>query len=89
MLTRNSRQVVIYALFCAAVLALPLFVDDAFLLNKSARYLVLGILAMALSLSWGYGGILNLGQATSFGLGSYCMAMAAGISAPRLLPAGP
>ena len=75
MLTRNSRQVVIYALFCAAVLALPLFVDDAFLLNKSARYLVLGILAMALSLSWGYGGILNLGQATSFGLGSYCMAM--------------
>src|SRR3546814_1297404 len=31
---------------------------------------------MALSLSWGYGGILNLGQATSFGLGSYCMAMA-------------
>ena len=75
MLTRNSRQFVIYALFCAAVLALPLFVDDAFLLNKSARYLVLGILAMALSLSWGYGGILNLGQATSFGLGSYCMAM--------------
>ncbi len=31
---------------------------------------------MALSLSWGYGGILNLGQAISFGLGSYCMAMA-------------
>jgi urea transport system permease protein len=75
-LTRNARQFVIYSLFCAAILALPLFVDDAFLLNKSARYLVLGILAMALSLSWGYGGILNLGQATSFGLGSYCMAMA-------------
>ncbi len=31
---------------------------------------------MALSLSWGYAGILNLGQAVSFGLGSYCMAMA-------------
>src|SRR3546814_19666220 len=41
-----------------------------------SRYLVLGILAMALSLSWGYAGILNLGQAMSFGLGSYCMAMA-------------
>lgn len=50
--------------------------DDAFILNKYARYLVLGILAMALSLSWGYAGILNLGQAASFGLGSYCMAMA-------------
>ncbi len=73
---RDSFQILVYALFCAAVLALPLFVDDAFILNKSARYLVLGILAMALSLSWGYGGILNLGQATSFGLGSYCMAMA-------------
>ena len=76
MLSRNSLQIAIYALFCATILALPIFVDDAFLLNKSARYLVLGILAMALSLSWGYGGILNLGQATSFGLGSYCMAMA-------------
>jgi urea transport system permease protein len=75
-LSRNSLQIAIYALFCAAILALPIFVEDAFLLNKSARYLVLGILAMALSLSWGYGGILNLGQATSFGLGSYCMAMA-------------
>ena len=27
-------------------------------------------------MSWGYGGILNLGQALPFGLGSYCMAMA-------------
>lgn len=75
-MTRGNLQILTYVLFCAAVLALPIFVDDAFLLNKSARYLVLGILAMALSFSWGYGGILNLGQATSFGLGSYCMAMA-------------
>lgn len=75
MLTRGNLQIFTYVLFCAIVLALPIFVDDAFLLNKSARYLVLALLAMALSLSWGYGGILNLGQATSFGLGSYCMAM--------------
>ena len=76
MIARGRLQIAVYALFCAAVLALPVFVDDAFILNKSARYLVLGILAMSLSLSWGYAGILNLGQATSFGLGSYCMAMA-------------
>ena len=75
MMSRGRRQILIYGLFCAAVFALPLFTDDAFILNKSARYLVLGILAMSLSLSWGYAGILNLGQATSFGLGSYCMAM--------------
>ena len=65
-----------YAVFCVAILVVPLFVDNAYLLNKFARYLVFGILSLALSLSWGYAGILNLGQAVSFGLGSYCMAMA-------------
>jgi urea transport system permease protein len=65
-----------YAIFCIAILIVPLFTDDAYLLNKFARYIVFGILSLALSLSWGYAGILNLGQAVSFGLGSYCMAMA-------------
>jgi urea transport system permease protein len=60
----------------SAIFLLPSFIDDDFLLNRIARYLVLGMLAMALSLSWGYAGILNLGLALSFGLGSYCMAMA-------------
>ncbi|WP_438801800.1 ABC transporter permease subunit, partial [Enterobacter hormaechei] len=53
----------------------PVFLQDAFLLNKYARYLVFGMLAVSLSLSWGYAGILNLGQAMTFGIGSYCMAM--------------
>lgn len=69
-------QVITYGLVCLAILMVPTFIDDAFVLNKYGRYLVLGILAIALSLSWGYTGILNLGQATTFGLGSYCMAMA-------------
>lgn len=69
-------QLVAYGVFCLAILLLPTVIDDDFLLNKYARYLVLAIVAMALSLSWGYAGILNLGQAMSFGLGSYCMAMA-------------
>lgn len=69
-------QLAVYAAACLAMFLLPSFIDDDFLLNKLSRYLVLGILAMALSLSWGYAGILNLGQAMSFGLGSYCMAMA-------------
>lgn len=76
MRNRDLIQYLTYGAVCLIILLVPLFVDDAFLLNKSARYLVLGILAMSLSLSWGYTGILNLGQATSFGLGSYCMAMA-------------
>lgn len=69
-------QIASYVAVCAVIFLLPLFIDDDFLLNRVARYLVLGIVAMALSLSWGYAGILNLGQALSFGLGSYCMAMA-------------
>lgn len=71
----QRTQLAAYVVACAAMLSVPLFVDDAFMLNKLARYLVLGMLAMSLSLSWGYGGILNLGQALFFGLGSYCMAM--------------
>ncbi len=73
---RTALQIGVYGIVCLVILLVPSFVDDAFILNKYARYLVLGILAMALSLSWGYTGILNLGQAVSFGLGSYSMAMA-------------
>lgn len=73
---RSLTQLVLYGLVCIAILSLPLFVQDDFLLNRIARYLVLAMVAMALALSWGYAGILNLGQAMSFGIGSYCMAMA-------------
>ena len=65
-----------YALFAMTILAVPLLIDDPYLLNKFGRYLIFAMLAAALSLSWGYTGILNLGQGVSFGLGSYCMAMA-------------
>jgi urea transport system permease protein len=73
---RDLIQYLTYGVVCLIILLVPAFVQDAFILNKTARYLVLGILALSLSLSWGYTGILNLGQATAFGLGSYCMAMA-------------
>jgi urea transport system permease protein len=73
---RTVIQLTVYIAVCAAIFVFPLFLDNDFLLNRYARYLVLGMVAMALSLSWGYAGILNLGQALSFGLGSYCMAMA-------------
>lgn len=76
MLRRTWVQIAVYAVVCLAIFMVPPILDNDYLLNKYARYLVLGIVAMALSLSWGYCGILNLGQAVSFGLGSYCMAMA-------------
>ena len=70
-----SRQILLYGVVCLALLLVPVVIDDAFLLNKYARYLIFGMLAIALSLSWGYADILNLGQAMTFGIGSYCMAM--------------
>jgi len=73
---KTTTQLALYGAFCLAILLAPLVVDNAFLLNKYARYLVLAIVAISLSLSWGYAGILNLGQAATFGIGSYCMAMA-------------
>lgn len=48
---------------------------DGFELNTFARYLALAMVAMALALSWGTAGILNLGQAATFGIGAYIMAM--------------
>lgn len=76
MSNKTLGQVILYGAVCLAILLLPMLINDDFLLNRVARYLVLAMVSMALALSWGYAGILNLGQAMSFGLGSYCMAMA-------------
>lgn len=73
---QTSVQIIVYGVVCLALFALPTILDNDFLLNRYSRYLVFGMVAMALALSWGYAGILNLGQGLSFGLGSYCMAMA-------------
>lgn len=75
-LQRLTLQLASLLIVSALVFALPVLLNNDFLLNKVARYLVLGILTVSLGLSWGFGGILNLGQAASFGLGSYAMAMA-------------
>jgi urea transport system permease protein len=75
-LQRLGTEIAPLLIVCALVFVLPLVLNNDFLLNKIARYLVLGILTVSLALSWGYGGILNLGQAMSFGIGSYAMAMA-------------
>ena len=40
--TQNTTQLIVYALVCAAILLLPLLVQDDFMLNRIARYLALG-----------------------------------------------
>ncbi len=78
-----------YAAVCIVILIAPVFVwGNAYLLNKWALYVSLAIVAMALSFSWGYAGILNLGQATSFGLGSYAIAMHLKLLASKGSPGG-
>ncbi|MFV8834108.1 urea ABC transporter permease subunit UrtC [Aquisalimonas sp.] len=79
-----------YGLFAAFVLlVMPWMVDfSGYELNSYARYLALGMVAAALALSWGTAGILNLGQALTFGVGAYIMAMHLKLRASESLPGG-
>ncbi len=74
MLTRRRIEMAAYALFIALILVLPFFMGE-FWINRIAKYLVFGMLGVAICLSWGYAGILNLGQGLFFGAGAYMMAM--------------
>src|SRR5680860_1031176 len=66
-----------YAMFAVFILlVMPWMVDySGYELNTYARYLALGMAAAAVALSWGTAGLLNLGQALTFGVGAYIMAM--------------
>lgn len=79
-----------YALFALLILVfVPWALGfDGYGLNTFARYLTLGMVAMALALSWGSAGILNLGQAGTFGLGAYIMAMHLKLKASESMPGG-
>jgi urea transport system permease protein len=76
-----------YAAFIAVILVLPLFIDE-FELNRLAKYLVYGMLGVAIALSWGYAGILNLGQGLFFGAGAYMIAMSLKLASPTSLAQG-
>ncbi|MGW0842368.1 urea ABC transporter permease subunit UrtC [Streptomyces sp. NPDC002787] len=52
----------------------PLALSD-FRLNLLAKYLCYAIVAVGVSLAWGRGGLLVLGQGVFFGIGGYAMAM--------------
>src|SRR6056297_304389 len=71
----KTLQWLFYLVVFALLGVVPLISDDAFLLNQLAVYGVYGMLAVSISLCWGSGGILNMGQGIAFGLGAYCMAM--------------
>jgi urea transport system permease protein len=85
---RRYLDLAAYAVFIAAILLLPSVLDDVFWLNRISKYLVYGMLGVAISLSWGYAGILNLGQGLFFGLGAYMLAMSLKLASPTSLAQG-
>ena len=87
LLTRNNLQLAAYGLFIVVVMLLPLFMD-VFWLNRMSKYLVFGMLGIAISMSWGYAGILNLGQGLFFGFGAYMLAMSLKLASPTSLQQG-
>lgn len=80
-------QIAAYVLFIAVIFAAPVFGDE-FWLNRISKYLVYGMLGVAIALTWGYAGILNLGQGLFFGLGAYMLAMSLKLSSLTSLQQG-
>ncbi len=83
----SNYRALAYLGFFAALLALPL-VGDVFWLNRVAKYLCFGMLGAAVALTWGYAGVLDLGQGLFFGLGAYAMAMSLKLASPTSLQQG-
>lgn len=64
-----------FALGAVALLGVAPLVLSDFRLSLLAKYLCYAIVAVGVSLAWGRGGLLVLGQGVFFGLGGYAMAM--------------
>ena len=88
MTSRFQYDLVAFVIFALVIaFGVPALMNyDGFELNTFARYLALAIVSMALALSWGTAGLLNLGQAATFGMGSYAMAMHLKLHASDGLP---
>lgn len=87
MVASRQLEFAAYAIFIAVIMCAPLVMGD-FWLNRIAKYLVYGMLGIAIALSWGYAGILNLGQGLFFGLGAYMLAMSLKLASNTSLQQG-
>lgn len=70
----NLRAWLVPALLLAIAIALPFFVPKYYV-QFASKALIMGMLAMALNLVVGYGGLVSLCHAAFFGLGGYALAM--------------
>ena len=73
--SEKQRELAAYATAAFVLLVLMPMVLDAFWLTLVGKYLAFAFVAVGLVLSWGYCGILSLGQGIFFGIGGYAMAM--------------
>ena len=82
---REPEAMAIVVLSLLLLFVFPLVLDP-FRLNLMGKYMSFGFVALGIVLTWGYGGILSLGQGIFFGLGGYMMAMFLNLeaSAPEL-----
>ena len=87
MTARARVDLLAYAAFILLIMAAPMALEE-FWLNRISKFLVFGMLGVAVSLSWGYAGILNLGQGLFFGLGAYMTAMSLKLAAPTSMQQG-
>ena len=75
-LGRGVRFWVAFACVLGTLALAPLYVGRFQVINLS-NFLVFGLLALSLSLVWGYCGVLNLGQAAFLGIGGYAYGIVA------------
>ncbi|BBU30299.1 branched-chain amino acid ABC transporter permease [Burkholderia sp. THE68] len=61
-------------LTAVVVVALP-FLVEPFWIGEFGKYLAFSLVAIGIVISWGYCGILSLGQGIFFGIGGYALAM--------------
>jgi urea transport system permease protein len=73
-LIKKYSQGAYYGVFFLLLLVAPLLLSE-FRIGLLAKFLCFAIIAVGISLIWGYTGILSLGHGVFFGLGAYCMAM--------------
>lgn len=71
---RNIESWLVPVLVLVGLALLPL-VSDPFRVPLYGKYLSFAFVAMGIVLSWGYCGILSLGQGIFFGIGAYSLAM--------------
>ncbi len=71
---RRSDAISVGLVILLLAVVLPAVLDP-FRLNLISKYLAFGFVAIGIVLTWGYGGVLSLGQGVFFGLGGYMMAM--------------